>query len=71
MTASVCVEHSPLCMLCWPTTASEGDEAVMQGMIAATGICKLNKNAWHFGLCAVTGNPQIFLKKCYQKGGFS
>ena len=65
MTASVCVEHSPSCMLCWPTTvgrrylivlgsipngagilqwcsgfiifttASEGDEAVMQGMIAA------------------------------------
>ena len=33
MAASVCLEHSPSCTLCWPTTASKGDKAVMQGTI--------------------------------------
>ena len=33
MAASVCLEHSPSCSLCWPTTASKGDKAVMQGTI--------------------------------------
>ena len=53
MTASVCVEHSPSCMLCWPTTASEGDEAVTQGMIAvvwlATGNCPSGRSNLNSG----------------------